>query len=298
MNIYERLTQTRKDNAELKKCMEECITKLIENKTDAEHPGMLLGDIQSGKTRAFIGIIALGFDKKYDITVVFTKGTRALVKQTVLRFKSEFKEFEDEDILKVFDVMEIPDDLNEYIVDKQKLILVVKKEDDNINRLKRLFFETYTILQNKKVLIVDDEADFVSIGYRNKKNENGENEVDLNVISKQISDFRKSLHDGSDYLQVTATPYSLYLQPKNIELKDISYAPMRPKFTVLLPRHGGYIGSSYYFEDNKIETSPAQFLFQAIDEEELQSLSKTHGKILENVLNSNKVQYFRTAILN
>jgi hypothetical protein len=296
--MYQRLTAKRNDNDGLKKCMEDCVEKLLSSKTDVENPGMLLGDIQSGKTRAFTGVIALGFDKKYNVTVVLTKGTKALVKQTVQRFKSEFQEFEDEDILRVFDVMEIPDDLNEYVIERQKLVLVVKKEDDNINRLKRLFFETYPNLQNKKVLIVDDEADFVSIGYRSKKNESGEKEINLNVISKQISDFRKSLQDGSDYLQVTATPYSLYLQPENIEVKEISYAPMRPKFTIVLPRHQKYIGSNYYFEESQLENSPAQYLFQAIDEEELKSLSKTHGKILDNVLNSSKVKYFRTAIIN
>ena len=298
MTMYERLTANRKDSNELKQCMEDCIKKLLANKTDTEHPGMLLGDIQSGKTRAFTGVIALGFDTKYDITVVLTKGTKALVKQTVQRFKSEFQDFEDEDILRVFDVMEIPDDLNEYVIDRQKLILVVKKEDDNINRLKRLFFETYPDLQNKHVLIVDDEADFVSIGYHRSKNGAGEKEINLNVISKQISDFRKSLKKGSDYLQVTATPYSLYLQPENIEVKEITYAPMRPKFTIVLPLHEKYIGSNYYFEESKLEDSPAQYLFQAIDEEELKALSKTHGKILDNVLNSSKVYYFRTAIIN
>jgi len=296
--MYKRLTSSRNDSDSLKVCMEECIKQLLANKTDTVHPGMLLGDIQSGKTRAFTGVIALGFDEKYDVTVVLTKGTKALVKQTVQRFKIEFQEFEEEDELRVFDVMEMPNDLNEYVIEMQKLILVVKKEDDNIIRLKNLFFEIYPTLQNKKILIVDDEADFVSIGYRSRKNEIGEKEVDINVISRKISDFRKSLRDGSDYLQVTATPYSLYLQPDNIQLKEITYSPMRPKFTVLLPRHEKYIGSKYYFEESQKESSPAQFLFQSIDEEELKSLSKTHGKILDNVFHSNKVQYFRTAIIN
>ncbi len=298
MGLYDRLTKKRDDSKELMACMEHTVQELLSNKTDVENPGMLLGDIQSGKTRGFTGIIALGFDKKYDVTVVLTKGTRALVKQTVQRFKGEFQEFEEEDILRVFDVMEIPEDLNEYVIERQKLILVVKKEDDNINRLKKLFFDTYPSLQNKKVLIVDDEADFVSIGYKNKKNEDGEKEININVISRQISDFRKSLPAGSDYLQVTATPYSLYLQPDNIVIKDIVFAPMRPKFTIVLPLHDKYIGSNYYFEESQNLDSPAQYLFQSINEDELKALSKTHGKILDNVLNSPSVYHFRTAILN
>lgn len=298
MDIYNRLTQKRGDSKELMECMEQTVKELISKNTDVEHPGMLLGDIQSGKTRGFTGIIALGFERKYDITVVLTKGTRALVRQTVQRFKSEFSEFEEEDILRVFDVMEIPEDLNEYVIEKQKLILVVKKEDDNIRRLKTLFFSTYPSLSKKNVLIVDDEADFVSIGYRKVKSESGEKEVDLNVISKQISDFRKTLTDDSDYLQVTATPYSLYLQPEKIALKETVFAPMKPKFTVLLPIHSKYIGSNYYFEESKKPDSPAQYLFQAIEEDELKTLGKTHGKILDNTLNSPSIKSLRSAILN
>jgi hypothetical protein len=298
MGIYERLTDKRKDSKELRGCMEQTIQELLSKNTDVEHPAMLLGDIQSGKTRAFTGIIALGFDKKYDVTVVLTKGTRALVRQTVQRLKIEFHDFEEEDILRIFDIMEMPDDLNEYVVERQKLILVVKKEDDNINRLKKIFFETYQALQTKNILIVDDEADFVSIGYRSRKNEEGTREIDINVISKQISDFRKNLKIGSDYLQVTATPYSLYLQPENIIIRDTVFSPMRPKFTVLLPMHDKYIGSNYYFEESKKVNSPAQYLFQAINEEELKALSKTHGKVLDNVLNSTAVYHFRSAIIN
>ncbi|MCC6413613.1 MAG: DEAD/DEAH box helicase family protein [Saprospiraceae bacterium] len=298
MGIYERLTAKREDSDQLKKCMEATVDALLQGKTDVEHPGMLLGDIQSGKTRAFTGVIALGFDKAYDLTVVFTKGTRALVKQTVQRFKSEFQEFEAEDILRIYDVMEMPEDLNEYIIDRQKLIIVVKKEDDNLARLKKIFFEVYESLSKRKVIIVDDEADFVSIGYRSKKNDNGGKDIDMNIISRQISDFRKSLVAGSDYLQVTATPYSLYLQPEQIEVKEETFAPMRPKFTIVLPRHEKYIGSEYYFEESQREDSPAQYLFQAINEEELKNLSKTHGNILGNVLNSSKIQNFREAIIN
>jgi len=297
MGIYERLTAKREDSQELKDCMEQTVRELLNKDTDVEHPGMLLGDIQSGKTRGFTGIIALGFDKKYDITVVLTKGTRALVKQTVQRLKNEFQEFEIEDALRVYDIMEMPEDLNEYIIEKQKLIIVVKKEDDNLIQLNRIFFVIYPTFKKKIILIVDDEADFVSIGYTKEKKGAG-GKIDLKVISKQISDFRKSLAKGSDYLQVTATPYSLYLQPENIVIKDAIVSPMRPKFTMVLPIHSKYIGSTYYFEESKKENSPAKFLFQSVGEDELKNVGKTHGRVLENVLNSPQVRYLREAVSN
>src|SRR6266699_2722018 len=46
----------------------------------ATKPGMLLGKIQSGKTKTFLGIVALGFDNGFDVAVVLTKPTTALAR--------------------------------------------------------------------------------------------------------------------------------------------------------------------------------------------------------------------------
>src|SRR6185295_9717357 len=54
------------DSAELEECIWETVDKLVLQPTDARRPGMLLGKIQSGKTRAFLGIIALAFDRGYE----------------------------------------------------------------------------------------------------------------------------------------------------------------------------------------------------------------------------------------
>jgi len=57
---------------------------------------MLLGKIQSGKTRAFIGVIALAFDNDYDIAIILTKGTKVLAQQTYERLVDDFKDFIDD----------------------------------------------------------------------------------------------------------------------------------------------------------------------------------------------------------
>lgn len=64
---------------------------------------MLHGKIQSGKTRAFVGVIARAFDRGFDIAIVFTKGTKTLSAQTVVRLGSDLREFIDEDEILVFD---------------------------------------------------------------------------------------------------------------------------------------------------------------------------------------------------
>lgn len=45
------------------------------------HPIMMHGMIQSGKTRAFTGLIALAFDNKFDMVFILTKNSKALVQQ-------------------------------------------------------------------------------------------------------------------------------------------------------------------------------------------------------------------------
>lgn len=85
--FYKRLTEKNNYSIETQQCIENTVNKLIENDTSVNRPGMLLGKIQSGKTRAFIGITALAFDNDYDVTIVLTKGTRALAQQTFERLK-------------------------------------------------------------------------------------------------------------------------------------------------------------------------------------------------------------------
>ena len=80
-------------------CAERTTQRLLETLTSSEHPGMLLGKVQSGKTRTFISILALAFDNEYDVAVVLTKNSKALVEQTLKRLGSEFSEFvEDREI--------------------------------------------------------------------------------------------------------------------------------------------------------------------------------------------------------
>ena len=48
-------------------CIRNVVTELLANETTADHPGMLLGKIQSGKTKTFLGAVALAFDNGVDV---------------------------------------------------------------------------------------------------------------------------------------------------------------------------------------------------------------------------------------
>lgn len=294
--FYKGLDEKNKYNDETKKCIENTVINLLNNSTSLNRPGMLLGKIQSGKTRTFIGITALAFDNGYDVGIVLTKGTKALAQQTFERLKSEFYDFCLLDDIQIHDIMYLPDNLIQWELE-QKMLLVVKKQKDNLNRLYSALFEKYPELSKRKVLIIDDEADFASIGFSKTKQEI----IDINVIAGQIDEIRKKL-ENSDFLQVTATPYSLYLQPDDliIEGSNKVFTPIRPAFTELVPVNKGYIGGDYYFEESENKNSMAYHIYQPILEDELVVLKKEDRRRfkIEEALKSQKIYSIRNAIIN
>lgn len=295
MSFYEQIAATREDSGELRSCIEKTIAELEQLETSTKKPGILLGKIQSGKTRAFLGVIGLAFDKGYEIAVVLTKGTKSLAKQTIKRIREDFRSFIKSDDVQVFDIMSLPDNLTSYELN-QKLILVVKKEDDNLRRLLKAFIIQYPVLKDKRLLIIDDEADTASLSFRRRQGQ-----VDVGVISQQIDELRGLVHD-SDFLQVTATPYSLYLQPDEEIIKSGNslFKPKRPAFTVILPIHSGYVGGDYYFEKCNDPSSPAYYFFEPVPIAERDALKKEDRRRLkiENVLEENNATILVRAIMN
>lgn len=136
--FYEQLRTERGDSAELATVIVDTVEELITRETDTSRPGMLLGKIQSGKTRAFLGIIAEAFDHGFDLAIVLTKGTRTLTQQTVRRIQKDFQLFRTGEKLEVYDIMQVPA-LSAWEIDEQKLIFVAKKEANNMRRLLNMF---------------------------------------------------------------------------------------------------------------------------------------------------------------
>lgn len=282
-------TKKKEYNEKQRKCIMEAVNKLDEIE---DKPLMMLGKIQSGKTKSFIGVISLAFDNGYDLAVVLTKNSNALAMQTTARMKQEFSEFREDDLIDIFDIMCIPTDLSRFELDK-KLILVVKKEHNNLPKLLS-FIKDYALNESKKCLIIDDEADFCSIGYEMNK----DTEIfDLRKIASQINDLRLGL--TCRFIQVTATPYSLYLQPETINLGgDKNIRAVKPATTVLVPYGEDYIGGDYYFDEEKNPLN--QYLFYSIDDNELEIIKNSDKRKFKekDIFKSPKVEGIRTAVIN
>jgi Z1 domain len=290
---YDQMAAKRGDDPELMAKVEEAVSHLADANTSVGSPGMLLGKIQSGKTRAFLGIIARCFDRGYGAAIILTKNNVSLAQQTLTRVKEDFRELIAAEEVLAEDIMSLPS-LETYELNK-KLILIVKKEDDNLDRLLDAFEKKHPELRKKKVLIIDDEADYASVSARKK-----DGVIGVGKISGQIDRLRGLVADSA-FLQVTATPYSLYLQPGDDLLVDgiPLFKPKRPKFTVILPTHSQYVGGDFYFERNLDVDSPAYYFYREVPLAELAAFRKEDRRRfhIESVLAENRVEVLRDAIV-
>jgi|GEM_PF-186015 Z1 domain. len=289
-----------KYSPELRNCIETTAELCFDNlNSESYSPIMMLGSIQSGKTRAFIGLMSLCFDNDFDMTIILTKCSKALVQQTVSRMTSEFDGFRTgnatvgdvvaQDILDIdfrgARNMQDKEDAVDHFLKRyrgKKRIIVVKKQADNVDRMNMFIKLLVSQSLYKRILIVDDEADVTSVGYEKIQEIEG---LSLRRISGAINSMRKHLHSNIEHvlLQVTATPYALYLQPESFS--DTNIMPIRPDRTVVMPTGDGYIGGRYYFIDSQDKTSEnyhkAHYLPHIVDQNEMDIINgsrKNSGK--------------------
>ncbi|MDX8465743.1 Z1 domain-containing protein [Mesorhizobium sp. VK23B] len=295
MGFYATLRDEREHSEDLQACIREVVERL-ETATDPKSPGMLLGRIQSGKTRAFLGVIALAFDRGYDIAIVLTKGTKTLASQTVKRIGRDFRTFIEDDEMVLFDIMSAPDPLTRA-EQRRKIVIVAKKQVNNLDRIQELFETKYPDWKEKSVLLVDDEADMASVRFSRKS---GETDIDQGAIANRMDRLRGSVTRMS-FLQVTATPYALYLQPENFEgatnAREVFY-PKRPVFTVLLPTHPAYVGGDDYFGGHGPD-DPRYYLHVEVDADEQDALRAADGRVIreDRLWTSANVRMLRRSLM-
>ncbi|KVM83324.1 Z1 domain-containing protein [Burkholderia anthina] len=293
--FYARLRATRNDDDALAACIERVVNQLEIAATSSDRPGMLLGKIQSGKTRGFVGAIARAFDRGFDIAIVLTKGTKTLSAQTVARLSADFAEFIDEDELLVFDIMKLPGKLTRSEL-QRKIVVVAKKQTQNLTRLIE-FIDAHSALKDRRVLLIDDEADLASVRFVRKR---GRPDIEQGAIADQMDSLRNIMNEVA-FLQVTATPYSLYLQPDDYETASAGgyvFKPKKPAFTELLPIHGGYVGGDDYFGGHD-QDDPRHYLIVEVGVQEQDALRKPDQRRIRRsaVLDSPNTVGLRRAII-
>jgi hypothetical protein len=277
---------------EAEDCSASLVRLLQHHHTTARRPGMLLGKVQSGKTRAFVGAIAIAFDSGYDIAVVLTKTSKPLAAQTMRRLQQDLAPAIQNHRVRVYNAAIKIGPLNQW-QQSLKLILVSKKHPKNLENLHAALLKDHPALVNKKVLIIDDEVDFASVGYQRRQGN-----VEVRRVQTLINGLRSGM-PNSVYLEVTATPYALYLQPPDIEepATGRAFKPTRPAFTKRVRPHAGYIGGEVYFDEARTPGSVASYIHVPVPAAELTGMRQLGAIDPATLLTSSAVKSLRRSLI-
>ena len=259
------------------------------NGLPSSRKGMVVGNVQSGKTSHYIGLISKAADAGYKVVIVITGILEDLRIQTQIRTEEGFlaKDIQTGESVgvgleRLRPSSEMPNcvttrkkdftkslaDNSGYTVEsfKEAFILVIKKNASILKNLNEWIEDDLQRIGKKQVdtsvLIIDDEADNASINTKANKNQSKRkrnrkpNEVEDNAnyepsrINREIRTLIKKFEICS-YVAYTATPFAnIFISPKT---KDEMYRED------LFPRHfiqyinppNNYFGPSSIFLDSK-----------------------------------------------
>ena len=204
------------------------ITPYVRNFSYKSHElGLLLGNIQSGKTSHMFGIISAAADEGFNIFILLTTDNILLQQQTYDRAIKDLADFcicDENDYIKF---------VNNNM--KRPALIVLKKNGSVLKQWKNNLSSTNFCLGNP-LFIVDDEADAASLNTKVNQNKKS-------TINKHLEDIRQT-SSCSIYLQVTGTPQSIFLQTIR--------SGWHPYFTYYFEPGTEYIGgNSLFSNDNK-----------------------------------------------
>lgn len=173
--------------------------------------GMVIGNVQSGKTGNYSALISKAADAGYKFIIVIAGGLNNLRNQTQKRLEESFINNQKIPHLKPFTLTTLDADFNsndrnklaknfKIEMSKSPVIIVIKKNTSTLKSVKSWLEKTYKNKnQNDAMLIIDDESDYASIN--TKKVE------DPTAINKGIRDILQLFYK-STYVAYTATPFA------------------------------------------------------------------------------------------
>ncbi len=224
--------------------------------------GLVVGDIQSGKTSNYLGLICRAADAGYKVIILLTGTIESLRRQTQIRVEEGFVGYDSvnaqdvgvqrgEITPKMFtsrkkdftgnDDQTTTTKISSY--SKEPMIFVIKK---NVTVLSKLYSSLKNINTDQHhrcidvpMIMIDDEADNASIN--TNKPENDPTKIN-NYIRKILSLFSKN-----NYIGFTATPFAnVFINyDSNDEMLEDDLFPRNFIYSLESPSH--YCGSKKYF---------------------------------------------------
>lgn len=249
------------------------ITDLLGNpksKQSFQRKGLMIGDVQSGKTANYTGLICKAADVGYKVIILLTGTIERLRQQTQKRLDEGFVGLDSEALLRQkpvhrigaakYDESKNPMVLTSYSDDFKaanaknlgfdlktvngSVLFVVKKNVSILKRLENwlLRFNGVDGVIDHSLLMIDDESDYASV---NTKKEDTDPTATNAAIVRLLNLFKKS-----SYVGFTATPFAnIFINPQTEEeMEDASLFPKDYIYSLNAPDN--YTGARNIFSDD------------------------------------------------
>ncbi|MDG0810603.1 Z1 domain-containing protein [Cohnella rhizosphaerae] len=254
--------------------------------------GLVLGDVQSGKTVNYTAICNKAADTGYKVIIVLAGTMENLRMQTQKRLDKEFAGRLSKDLLRLKGKQEVKNvfdgvgkldstkrisaftsvlyDFNSSILNsndltlkniKEPALFVVKKNKSVLKNLESWLYSNNADNSGKidlPLLLIDDEADNASVNTRKE-------EEDPTAINAAIRSILNRFYQAT-YLGITATPFAnIFINPETED--DMVGDDLFPRdFIYVLSPPTNYIGSNAMFgEEAKYEKSIVQINTEEIE---------------------------------
>lgn len=261
------------------------------SETPFQRRGLVLGDVQSGKTANYTAICNKAADTGYRVIIVLTGMLESLRTQTQERLDTEFTGRDSRYLLtptrenanryvgvglhgqdhRIETFTSVLSDFNKNLLKNLNLSLnsvtstvlfVVKKNKSNLNNLIRWIKNaapSQTAQINLSLLLIDDEADNASINTK-------KDDEDPTAINDAIRKLLKSFYQAS-YVGITATPYAnIFINPDTTdEMRSDDLFPRDFIYSLEVPTN--YIGAGAIFG----ESAPHGVALQEVSPTEMDS---------------------------
>jgi hypothetical protein len=260
------------------------ILKKLNRNTEKTGPvkGLVVGQVQSGKTSSIAGLIAMAADWGWNTFIVLSGMIDNLREQTENRLISDLNNngnttwYPLKNVSKRAPVGSRLQDLNLEENSSTRYLTVCLKNKRRLENLISWLKSDKNKLRQMRLLIIDDEADQASINTKNVEEERARiNELIIKLVE---IDRDSGVHPNSvNYVCYTATPYANFLNessPESLYPKD---------FIGLLPESEEYFGPKQIFGIEGSDEYEGMDIIREISEADVKII-KSIQKGLDNKL--------------
>jgi hypothetical protein len=305
--------------------LQDSTARILEVMDDPERPGqwdwrgLVVGDVQSGKTASYAGVINRAADAGYRIIIVLAGMHKILRLQTQKRFDKDFLGYDTNPKTRqpnqpmriigvgnfnaqlIVDSLTMADpngDFNQRVADQfnfspvsQPCLFIVKKNAKVLENLNNWIARLPGPAKAAPVLVIDDESDQASVDTGDQPFlEDGtfEPDYDPKRVNGQIRRLLMSF-DRRVYVGYTATPFANILIHDERKASDYGPDLFPSTFIVSLTPPDDYFGPAAVFGTNDDADNPGLPLVRPIDQTSEGWIPDRHDKSLKPRFNGQDV---------